>query len=316
MDVVLNGDYKGTYQLCDQIEVKKNRVDVTEMTPRDNSGEALTGGYLIEADAYYYDEECWFTSSNGTGVTIKSPNADSITTAQKNYIKGRFNAMESDWKTSLDLNTFLRHFLVGEVSGNTDTYWSTYFYKQRSDNMLYTGPCWDFDLAFDNDNRTYPIKNLSDYIYRTNGSTTGYMRNLVDKIVVNDAAAKQQLLTIWGNARKAGLTEDSFIAYINEQATMLAQSQRLNFMRWQIMNEWVHQNPVIWGSYEAEVQNVRNYINNRIPWIDNKLGFDASTLGMEQTEAKAAKAQKILQDGQIYILRNGQKYTVTGARVE
>ena len=44
VDVVLNGDYKGCYQLCDQIEVRKNRVDITEMKPSDNSGEALTGG--------------------------------------------------------------------------------------------------------------------------------------------------------------------------------------------------------------------------------------------------------------------------------
>ena len=315
VDVVLNGDYKGCYQLCDQIEVKKNRVDVTEMTTQDNSGEALTGGYLIEADAYADQEVSMFWSNKSTPVTIKYPKEDSITSQQTAYIKQRYNAMESDWKNSLDLNTFLRHFLVGETSGNTDTYWSTYFYKQRSNDTLYTGPCWDFDLAFDNDNRTYPIQNLTDYIYRTKGSTVGYMKRLADKIVVEDASARAQLLAIWAKARQNGLTEDSFIAYIDAQEAMLMESQHLNFLRWPIMNQYVHQNPRVWGSYANEVKNVRNYIKKRIPWMDNKLGFDASTLDVKNVETDDVSTSKYLQNGQLIIERNGCKYTVTGARI-
>lgn len=321
VDVILNGDYKGCYQLCDQIEVRKNRVDITEMTTSDISGEALTGGYLIEADAYAGDEpeQGMFWSDRGTGVTIKSPDADEITPEQKEYIRSHYNKMENNWRTYLDLNTFLRHFLVGEMSGNTDTYWSMYLYKHRSNDTLYVGPCWDFDLAFENDNRTYPISHLNDYIYRTNGSTTGYLRTLVDQIVVQDAASKQKLADIWAKARRAGFTEESFIAYIDEQAALLEQSQRLNFMRWQnLLNSYVHQNPKTYGSYAGEVENVRNYINYRIPWMDNKLGFDRNTLNKDGLENEEAPVEciKIVQDGQLFILRNGHKYTVSGALIE
>ena len=320
VDVILNGDYKGCYQLCDQIEVRKNRVDITEMAPTDISGEALTGGYLIEADAYAGDEpeQGMFWSDKGTGVTIKSPADDEITSEQKEYIRTRYNLMEANWQTYLDLNTFLRHFLVGEVSGNTDTYWSMYMYKHRANDTLFVGPVWDFDLAFENDNRTYPISHLNDYIYRTNGSTTGYLRTLVDKIVVQNAAAKQQLAAIWAQIRQAGFTEESFIAYIDEQAELLEQSQRLNFMRWNNLNTIVHQNPKTYGSYEAEVENIRHYINYRIPWMDNKLGFDRNTLNKEGLEQEQAPVEctKMMQNGQLFILRNGQKYTVSGARME
>ena len=216
VDVVLNGDYKGTYQLCDQIEVRKNRVDITEMTPEDNSGEALTGGYLIEVDAYAGDEPNQngvFYSSNGTPVSIKSPDEDEITSQQKEYINTFYSSVETGngWKQKLDLNTFLRHFLVGEVSGNTDTYWSVYMYKHRSNDTMYVGPCWDFDLAFDNDNRTYPVNNKTDYIYRSGGSSAGYMKSLVDKIVVQDADAKQQLKDLWAQIRQSGFTEESML---------------------------------------------------------------------------------------------------------
>ena len=315
VDVVLNGEYKGTYQLCDQIEVRKNRVDIKEMTPRDNSGEALTGGYLFEVDAYAGDEPNQagvFWSDRNTPVTIKSPDEDSITSQQKNYISSRYNAVESNWQTYLDLNTFLRHFLVGEVSGNTDTYWSVYMYKQRSNDTIYVGPVWDFDLAFDNDNRTYHVNDKPDYIYRSGGSTAGYMRSLVDKIVVNDAAAKQQLKDLWAQIRRSGFTEEAILQYIDDQAEMLNESQELNFIRWPIMNQYVHQNPRIRGSYEAEVENIRSFISKRISWMDRKMGFDAKTLDIDKEPSDPVSSTKVLRDGRIMILRNGKSYTLDG----
>ena len=274
VDVLLNGEYKGNYQLCDQVQVHKKRVEIEEMTREDNIGIALTGGYFFEIDAYANDELSHFNSSQGTPVTIKSPSEDSITSQQFSYIRNRFNLMERQWNRYLDLNTFLRHFLVGELSGNTDTYWSVFMYKQRENDTIYTGPVWDFDLAFENDNRTYPVNDKRDYIYRSGGSYTGNMKNFVDKIVVSSAAARQQMLAIWDVARQGGLTEDYLIAYADSLAEMLQQSQYLNFLRWPIMNKKVHQNPMLWGCYDAEVENVRRFIRERFVWMDNKLGYD------------------------------------------
>ena len=272
VDVMLNGEYKGCYQLNDQVEVNKNRVNIVEMSPEDNSGEALTGGYLFEIDAYAEGEASYFISNSGNPVTIKSPDDEDITTAQYNYIKNHFNLMEQNKKQYLDINSFLRHFLVGELSGNTDTYWSTYMYKNRSNDTIFTGPVWDFDIAFNNDQRTYPINNLNDFIYRTKGSNAGNMRNFVDQLIVYDPEINQQLKETWRHARHKGLTAGNIIAYLDSLETLLQQAQTLNFTRWDIMNTLVQQNPVIWGSYEAEVQNVRSFIAERFQWMDNKLG--------------------------------------------
>lgn len=271
VDVMLNGEYKGCYQLTDQIEINKNRVNITEMSPEDNSGEALTGGYLFEIDAYATEEASYFISFCGNPVTIKSPDEEEITTEQYNYIRTHFNKMEQNKKKYLDMYSFLRHFLVGELSGNTDTYWSTYMYKQRSNDTIYTGPVWDFDLAFDNDQRTYPVNRLKDYVYRTKGSEAGDMIVFVDQLVYYDNDIKQQLRETWRHARHKGFTPDNMIAYLDSLETVIQQSQRLNFMRWDIMNTYVQQNPVLWGSYEAEVQNVRRFIAERFQWMDTKL---------------------------------------------
>lgn len=273
VDVLLNGEYKGCYQLCDQVEVNKNRVNITEMEPTDISGPALTGGYLIEVDAYAYDETSWFNSNKGNPVTIKSPDDDEIVPEQSAYIKDYFNKMEANWIQYLDLNTFLRHFLVGELSGNTDTYWSVYMYKDRDSDIIYTGPVWDFDIAFENDYRTFPINSKSDYIYRSGGSCAGNMKDFVDRIVVYNANARKQLYAIWDEVRQKGLTEESLSATIDAYAEELQQSQHLNFLRWPILNQKVHMNPQALGSYAAEVENVRKFLKERVAWIDKKFGY-------------------------------------------
>jgi len=284
VDVLLNGEYKGNYQLCDQIDVNPRRVNIDEMTTDDNSGPALTGGYFLEVDAYANEEPFYFYSSRNNPVTVKSPDADSITSAQSYYIKTYFNKMEQQWLQYLDLNTFLRHFLVGELSGNTDTYWSVFMYKHRGNDTIFTGPVWDFDLAFENDDRTYPVNNKNDYIYRSGGSCAGNMKSFVDKIVVNSAAAKKRMLSIWDEARQKGLTEENLIDYTDSLVEMLQTSQRLNFLRWPIMNQKVHQNPVLWGGYDAEVQNVRRFVRERIAWMDKKLGYTYVD-GIEEVES-------------------------------
>ena len=291
VDVLLNGEYKGNYQLCDHIDDKKNRVEIDTLA--DKSSDQNSTAFLIEVDARAATEKCWFKSEKGTPVTIHYPDDDEITPQQKSYIEDCFNALEKDWKKTLDLNTFIRHFLVGELSGNTDTYWSVYMYKHRMNDTIFVGPVWDFDIAFDNDQRTYPVNSKKDFLYRSGGSTTGNMKKFVDDIVVNDAEAKAKMLEIWGEARENGLTEQHLIDFIDKQVDNLQESQELNFMRWPMMNELVHENPTVWGSYTEEVENVRRFITERLTWMDNKLGYTYNPSGIIEATVDFAKPYQI-----------------------
>lgn len=279
VDVILNGEYKGNYQLCDQVEVRENRVDITEMEPTDNSLPNLSGGYLIEIDAYAYSEVSWFTSARGMPITIKSPNDDEITQAQREYIETYFNQMEQTvfgnyleekaaFRDYLDADSFFRNMLIGEFCGNTDTYWSTYMTKDRNSDRFVTGPIWDYDLAFENDNRTFPINSLTDFIFRTKGSAANGMKDFVNHIIASDRS-KREISAIWKEARESGrITPQAMEHLVDSLATLMNQSQELNFKRWPILNEMVHQNPVARGSYRAEVDAVKRYIADRIVWMD------------------------------------------------
>ena len=256
VDVILNGEYQGCYQLCDQVEAGKNRVPAKP-------------GYLIEIDAYNYTEAKHFWSNQGMPVTIHYPQEDSITTQQENYIKQFFNKMEasgSGYRKYLDLDSFLRNFIVGEFCGNTDTYWSVYMYKDAADGVLFTGPAWDYDLAFENDNRTYPINNISDFIYARKGSVASdATRELVNRIVKQDPAARARLVELWDQARPQ---LENLNDYVDQTAAQLEESQQLNFKRWPILNQYVHQNPRVYGSYAGEVNNVKQYITGRLTRFD------------------------------------------------
>lgn len=303
VDVVLNGDYKGCYQLCDQIQVHEKRVEVDQ------------NGYLFEADAYYYTEDTYFWSDRGTPVSIHYPKAENITNAQENAVKSIYNQMEKSGHATVDRSTFLRHFLVGEISGNTDTYWSTYFYKRSTDNMVYTGPVWDFDLAYENDDRTYPIcsKCGSSYIYESYGSSAGDMWMIVQDIV-NSAEDKQQLESIYAYYRDRGIISvEALTAVVDSLEDLLWRAADDNFQRWPILSTRVHQNPRAGRTYAKEVQWVRDYIAQRIPWMDRKLNYTPNDL--KDTESAKPQVVKQIRNGQVVIVRNGEIFDVLGNRI-
>ena len=286
VDLIFNGEYQGCYQLCDQVEVNPGRVEITEMTPDDIEGEALTGGYFIEIDAYANQEASWFESLRGIPVTIKSPDDDEITPEQSAYIKDYFNKFETavftygftsettGYRKYLNLDSFLQYFIVGELDGNTDYFWSIYMSKERGEEKFVVGPVWDVDLGFDNDYRTYPIANKTDFIYRSGGSVaSSAVKRLVDRILVSDTKARERLKYLWSDARvNRHYNPTYYCKLVDRYAEQLAQSQELNFKRWNILGENVHMNPAVSGSYEGEVQRVKDYLNGRFAQLDRIIG--------------------------------------------
>ena len=165
-------------------------------------------------------------------------------------------------------------------------------YKHRENDTIFFAPVWDFDLAFENDNRTYPINDKTDYVYRSGGSVTGKMKTFADNIIVRSAEGKARLLEIWKEVREGSINEQHLFDFINRHEENLQESQKLNFMRWPVMNELVQKNPVVWGGYAAEVQNVRRFVSERLLWMDKKIGYTYNPNGI--ADSQADKSQPIL----------------------
>jgi len=283
VDVIVNGEYKGNYQLCDQVTVDPCRVDITNMEAWDTDETNITGGYLLEitnpgGETYH------FSSNRGIPVDIKSPDADDIAPEQFAYIRGTFYDMESKlwadnyqdpekgYRSSLDLESFLRLFLVGEFAGNNDAMWSIYLYKERGDNLFRFGPVWDFDLSMDNDQRTYPANGKPDWLFNYGSAVTG-IRDFVRRIL-SDPYANERLASIWSERRESGaFSADSLWAFVDSLGCVMDESQKLNFTRWDNLGQLLTLQQSAPGTYQGELLIVKNYLQERIHWIDKKLGY-------------------------------------------
>ena len=71
VDVIVNGEFKGNYQLADQVTVDPNRVDVAEMLPEDNEDYSITGGYLLEITSPGGEQYHFSSNIGGIPVDVK-----------------------------------------------------------------------------------------------------------------------------------------------------------------------------------------------------------------------------------------------------
>lgn len=314
VNVFLDGEYKGCYQFSDHIEVQETKFELNGMDVSlknldadtdPNKGEKAP--YMIEIDAYAYSnppEPVRFTTNSyNLPVNVRYPKDDDIIpeegktwqrrTYLENYISGWLEKMVSRAKSKdfssatgvrkyLDTESFLKHFLVGEFSGNTDTYWSTYMYKHVGDDKFYVGPVWDFDIAYANDNRTYRqlTEDRDGWVYRNGGSAAGGMAGFVTDLL-NDKEIKQELKDIWAKYRNnLIITEAKLVKVIDDYAAEMDASQKLNFQRWEILSSHVHMNPVARGSYKAEVDFLRGFVKQRLAWMDRQLDYKEDYLSI------------------------------------
>jgi hypothetical protein len=295
VDVVLNGEYVGTYQLCDQIEVAEGRVSVDKMKETDIALPNLSGGYMLEIDGYAYGspwdpdsqpEPVKFTSPlKSVPVTVKYPKDDEIVDAQFNYIENYFTSMEASlfradytdpangFRKYLDVPTLIRYFLIGQITGNPDIFWSIYLTKKRNDDKFYFGPIWDFDIAFENDVRVYPTNDRADWLLGGAGNVADYMTRCL-----SDPAFYNELKSVYAAYRNSGkLNADTLLKVVDNYAAEMNASQQLNFSRWNILNQIVHQNWGAQGSYAGEINVLKVFITSRIAWMDNKLKYTPAT---------------------------------------
>lgn len=179
IDLYMNGEYRGNYLLTESVSIGEGRVDIYDLEKEnrkhnadissavpyeeeDNkgylleNGDNITGGYLIEKDhpKHYAAEANGFVTTEGNQFTINAPKHASREQAAyiQSYVENieqlTQNGDERVWEY-LDLKSFAQRFLVDEISLNTDTgITSMYFYKEKDDDTLYSGPVWDYDNAF------------------------------------------------------------------------------------------------------------------------------------------------------------------------
>lgn len=227
VEVVMNSRHIGNYFLCEGIKVGKHRVAVTEMTPQDNDGIALTGGYLMEIDINYDRPKRFRSRLNNWPVMFRSP-SDDITQAQFEYMRAYVDSMEvslydaerlarHEWERWLDPDMFADWWLLHELVNNRESSIpnSCYFYKERGDRVKF-GPAWDFDWG------TF-LPSMADRV-----QASGFF---IQKQLLTDPRFCDVLRRHWHEHRADFM---SLPSYIDEQAEHVRRSNAVTMNIWPI----------------------------------------------------------------------------------
>lgn len=159
VELILNNEHLGNYYLCEQIKIDENRVNITKLKKTDISGDAVTGGYLVQMDGHFDEVNKFRSAIMNLPYEFKEPDEEDLQPEQFTYFENFINEMESkmyadDWLETGDYRNYIDHqswidrWLVHEITGNPED-WdprSVYVYKDRGGKLM-AGPVWDYDYA-------------------------------------------------------------------------------------------------------------------------------------------------------------------------
>ena len=273
VDLYLNGEFKGCYQISDQIEIRKKRVNITEQEDVATADSNISGGYLLEVDGFAGGEPVYFTTDKGLTITIKSPDEDIIIDRQKEYIKNHVQKFENalfsnsfvdpniGYRAYVDSSTLASWYIATELTGNVDGFWSTYIYKEKDDSLLYWGPMWDYDIAFNND---YRAGDVNEYLMRDRAFSDVLTKVWVQQMW-KDPWFVRLINRTWKELIEKGY-EEYVLNYFDNLVAELDQSQKANFGIWPLKDR-VYNEYVLFSTYQEGVDYLRNYITKRFDYL-------------------------------------------------
>ena len=94
VDLTLNGNYIGNYQISDHIDIRPHRIDIVEQEDYATEDSDISGGYFMEMGSPGASQEINFRTNKGVSVGVKSPDEDVISYSQIEYIRDFMNNVE------------------------------------------------------------------------------------------------------------------------------------------------------------------------------------------------------------------------------
>jgi hypothetical protein len=294
IDLYLNGKYRGTYQISDQVQVHKKRVEVDE----DN-------GWLLEVVNEYSKEEPLITSTRYSIMyNIKNPDDDLLTVDKRIAIGQWITAFEAavasndyqdpvkGYRAYIDETDFINWYVGTELTGNIDALYSIYMYKEADEQKMHFGPLWDLDLGYDNSSEKSLLRQMEAYLGLANRPFEKILQRLwkdpwfakacndrLNQLV--EAGLQQHLLTAIDSLRGA-----------------IWQTQAENFKVWPI-NQQVYsfEKHSYHNDYDSYISDLKAFVNTHIPYLQEAFAQKLEASGI--TAVKTANET----DGTIYDLQ-------------
>jgi len=273
VDLVINNEYRGTYQVSDHCEVDANRINVNEDT-----------GWYVEFQGR--NDMCDYPMcfyEGGMMMNINNPEPDDDTDAQQcaaviNPIKdwflngwkkafgNGFTNPATGWRAYNDEETLLKFWIATELTGDYDGLMSVKAYRE-ADGKLCWGPLWDKDLAFGNwQAMGEPDGKLVAHLQQAS-CIQAYFENLT-KDPIFMAHAKEVLDNLISGGIKATL-----LAKIDEMADVVRETQKLNLGKWGNTPTGAFGYVRGLANYQAYVDQLKQWLSDRIDYVQQQFAI-------------------------------------------
>ena len=259
VELYLNRQYQGVYQLVETVKVSKDRVDIPK----------ADFSYLIELGSTNHPNEIHVITKRGTNFHVKSPknptdSALKILRQQlvnwEHFLYYEATPADTTYKDRFDIDDYVRYYWIQELSKNFDgAFRRSIFITWERGKQLKLGPVWDFDVAYGN----WEVDSLR--------TPTGWYIKLSDwnKQLQQITNVQERINSYWTSNEPFFRTlPDSIHKYAKE----LSPAVKNEFKRWPVLENtenWTYKEA--YKSYNEAVDSLNSWILQRIEWINTNL---------------------------------------------
>ena len=268
VELYLNGEYKGVYLLCEDVNVNKDRVAITE-----EPEEVKRNGYFVEMSRYAQENK--FDVDTAT-YEIKSDlsETESIKEQQieyiSSYIEKSYNALKDGNKNSVekyvDIDSLVDIYIGNEIVKNVDVGWDSFYMYKDVNGKLSFGPMWDFDLAMGNANCVKGFDlwaGINPYhILNVNANSNPWFCHAISCEWFRELVRER-----WNDLQDE--INDIPNSVISE-AESNYQSYCKNFEKWDVLGRQVYIEPTVIAAlptFKDHYTYLGNWLNNRVKWL-------------------------------------------------
>ena len=290
VDLYLNGNYQGTYQISDQVQVHKKRVEVDE-----------DSGWLLEVANENSKEEP-LISSTGFNImyNIKNPKDQQLTVDRRIAIGRWIQQFESavashdycdpekGWRAYVDEEDFINWYVGAEITGNIDALYSIYMYKEADDQKMHFGPLWDLDLGYDNSSERSLLNNMEAFLGLWNRPFEKILQRLwQDPWFVQ--ACNDRLRELTDRGLQAYL-----LSHIDSLRTAIWQTQTENFKKWRInqkVYDWAKHS--YYTTYDGYISELKSFVSIHIPYLQRAFAERQATAIRQFENRQSVNSQSL-----------------------
>lgn len=258
-------DYAGVYVLEEKI--KRGRHRVSFLAPGStNAPTAPQDGYLFKMDHIDPGEKGFWTA-RGLHFLHVHPKERDIRAEQSAWLTQHLNQFESalfgprfadpgeGYARFLDVDAFIDHFWLVEMSKNVDGFRFSAYLQWSPGGKLKMGPIWDWDQSYGNANFFGGESPEGWYWPFIRDSEINWFARLIQ-----DPAFQKKVKGRWLELRRGPFETAQVLRRIDALVVDLGDAQKRNSNRWPTRR-----------NYPDYVLQMKRWIQARLEWIDREL---------------------------------------------